>query len=138
MHRHFPPLLALLVVCHSAICPSACPFQFAVLFVKPSSGADVLTEVTIVCGFGAILPLAALLKPLILSSGRWQLLRRSSSFLVMGTLTIDLSSEIGLTVYQKGDQPLLNWLEMTHPNLQHVFLPAPEQDYLQQAGAGVG
>lgn len=98
--------------------------------------ADLPTGATIVCVFGAILALAALLRPFILNSRRWQLLRQAGSFLAMGTLTIGLLSGIWLTVYPKGDQPLLDWLEMTYPHLQQMFLTADEQDYFQQAGLG--
>jgi zinc/manganese transport system permease protein len=98
--------------------------------------ADLPTGATIVCVFGGILALAALLKPFILASGRGQLLKRVGSALVMGTLAVSLLSGVWLTVYPQGDQPLLDWLEAVYPKLQQAFLTADEQDYLQQASTG--
>jgi zinc/manganese transport system permease protein len=94
------------------------------------------TGATIVCVFGGILALAALLKPFIFSSARLQILKQAGSWGMTSLLTIALASGIWLTLNPSADQPLLDWLETCYPALRQAFLSSDEQNDLQQAGLG--
>lgn len=94
------------------------------------------TGATIVCVFGGMLALAAILKPLLLSPNKLQILSKAGSFGANSLLTIALLSGIWLTVNPAADQPLFDWLEIRYPQLRQAFLTPDEQDYLQQAGQG--
>ncbi|MEP0922465.1 iron chelate uptake ABC transporter family permease subunit [Leptolyngbya sp. ST-U4] len=94
------------------------------------------TGATIVCVFGGILALTALLRPFIFSSARLQILKQAGSWGITSLLTIALASGIWLTLNPNADQPLLDWLETCYPALRQAFLSSDEQNDLQQAGLG--
>jgi|GEM_PF-77742 len=101
-----------------------------------SFAANLPTGATIVCVFGGMLALAALLKPLLFNPKKLQILGQAGSFAVTSLLTIAFLSGAWLTFRPKADQPLLDWLEASYPSLRQAFLTPEEQDYLQQAGSG--
>jgi zinc/manganese transport system permease protein len=99
---------------------------------------DLPTGATIVCVFGLTLALAALLKPLILSNrqDRIRVLGQAFSFLQTAILAIALLSGLWLSFSPRADQPLLDWLEASHPSVRRVFLSLDEQQFLDQAYSG--
>jgi zinc/manganese transport system permease protein len=101
-----------------------------------SFAANLPIGATIVCVFGGMLALAALLKPLLFNPNKLQILRQGGSFVITSLLTIAFLSGAWLTFRPKADQPLLDWLETSYPPLRQAFLTPEEQDDLQQAGSG--
>ncbi|HEY9622332.1 MAG TPA: iron chelate uptake ABC transporter family permease subunit [Crinalium sp.] len=99
---------------------------------------DLPTGATIVCMFGLTLALAALLKPLILTPfDQWgQRLRQTLVMVRTAMLAIALLSGLWLTVNPRADQPLLDWLEASHPELRDWVLTRDELGYLEQARSG--
>jgi len=96
---------------------------------------DLPTGATIVCVFGATLALAALLKPVILTSPeqRRMVIAKALSGMRTGGFTVLLLSGCWLTINPHADQPLLNLMETYQPAVRSVFLSSEEQRLLDQA-----
>ncbi len=99
---------------------------------------DLPTGATIVCVFGAILAIATLLQPLILSPSekRQKLIAQAGSILSLSLLSLLLLSGGWLTVNPHADQPLLDAIERYSPEVRNYFLTDNERQLAVEAVVG--
>lgn len=91
--------------------------------------ANLPTGATMVCAFGLVLVLAALLKPLFgRGASRATRLAQGARIAARGGLVVTLASAIWLSVNPRADQPLFDALEAAAPSLRMAFLTPGERE----------
>ncbi|HZG39614.1 MAG TPA: metal ABC transporter permease, partial [Nodosilinea sp.] len=103
--------------------------------IGASYGWDLPTGATIVCAFGAMLAIATLLQPLVLSppEQRQRIMAQATAAAGLGLLGLALLSGLWLTLNPHADQPLLGLIEHYYPELQDRFLTDGERQLAAEA-----
>lgn len=93
------------------------------------------TGAAMVCAFGAVLILAALLKPLLITevARRRAVLQRLRRYLAHGALAVTFLSAAWLIIRPQADQPLFDLVETVFPVVRQPFLTASERELFAQS-----